>query len=54
MSKKNKWEAKQAEKSRKKRTKDTLANKLTKERPTIITAVLLFVCIAWLAYVIIW
>jgi len=54
MSKKNKWEAKKTEKSRKKRAKETLANKLAKEGSTIVFVILLFASLAWVAYVIIW
>jgi len=39
---------------KKKRKKATLSNKLTQERLTIISVVLIFAFIAWVIYVIIW
>ena len=39
---------------KKKSKKETLFNKLTQERPTILFVVVLFVMVAWVFYVIIW
>jgi len=38
----------------KKKKKETLSNKLTQERLTIIFVVVLFVIVAWVFFVIIW